>query len=136
MCWAARNFGLTRAAPFLVPCYTATIDRWLNPRTQQVQTFAEAYPLVLRHQALLNAVFEIEELVWQASPWQEGLCDPMALATYRSSFPQLWEDHNLIVRFERWETSQGFELTPTTTENASALLGLTPQMRTDRLPFL
>jgi len=121
---------------FLVPCYTATIDRWLDPRTQQVQTFAEAYPLVLRHQALLNAVFEMEELVWQSSPWQDGLCDPMVLATYRSLFPQLWEDHNLIVRFERWGTSQQFELTPTTTENASALLGPPPQAQTDRLPLL
>lgn len=42
---------------FLVPCYTATIDHWLNPRTQQVQIFAEAYPAVIRHQAVLNAIF-------------------------------------------------------------------------------
>lgn len=86
---------------FLVPCYTATIDRWLDPRIHQVRTFAEAYPLVLRHQALLNAVFETGELVWQAAPWSDELCDPMVLATYRSLFPQLWEDHDLIVRFER-----------------------------------
>lgn len=86
---------------FLIPCYTATIDRWLDPRTQQVQTFAEAYPLVLRHQTLLNAVFETGELVWQAAPWTEGLCDPVVLATYHSLFPQLWEDHDLIVRFDQ-----------------------------------
>lgn len=84
---------------FLVPCFTATIDCWLNPRTGQVQTYAEAYPLVMRHQALLNAVFETGELVWQAAPWSEGVCDPMALATYRSLFAQLWEDHDLIVRY-------------------------------------
>lgn len=42
---------------FLVPCYTATIDHWLDPRTQQIRTFAEAYPAVMRHQALLNAYF-------------------------------------------------------------------------------
>lgn len=91
--------GLPEPPHFLVPCYTATIDCWLNPRNGQVQIFAEAYPLVLRHQALLNAVFEIKELVWQAAPWSEGLCDPMVLATNRSLFPQLWQDHNLIVRY-------------------------------------
>lgn len=85
---------------FLVPCYTATIDHWLDPRTQQVRTFAEAYPAVIRYQALLNAIFGTEELVWQAAPWQEGLCDSMVLTTYHSSFPQLWEDHDLIVRLD------------------------------------
>lgn len=89
---------------FLVPCYTATIDRWLDPHTQQVRTFAEAYPLVLQHQALLNAIFETGDLVWQAAPWQDGLCDPIVLATYHSSFPQLWEDHDLVVRFGRSPT--------------------------------
>lgn len=85
---------------FLVPCYTATIDHWLNPRTQQVQTFAEAYPAVIRHQTVLKAIFCTGELVWQTAPWQEGLCDRMVLATYRSSFPQLWEDHDLVVRLD------------------------------------
>ena len=89
---------------FLVPCYTATLDRWLDPRTQQVQTVAEAYSPVLRYQALLNAVFEIDELVWQEAPRPEELCDPMLLATYYQQFPQLWEDHDLIVRFERSPT--------------------------------
>lgn len=82
---------------FLVPCYTATIDHWLDPHTQQVRTFAEAYPAVIRHQALLNAIFGTSDLVWQVAPWQDGLCDRMVLSTYRSSFPQLWEDHDLIV---------------------------------------
>lgn len=91
---------------FLVPCYTATIDLWLDPRTQQVQRFAEAYPLVLRHQALLNAVFDMEDLVWQAAPWQEGLCEPMVLAAYRSSFGQLWKDHDLIVKYEQASTAR------------------------------
>ncbi|MBD2386491.1 circadian clock KaiB family protein [Cylindrospermum sp. FACHB-282] len=88
---------LSEPPHFLVPCYTATIDHWLDPRTEQVRTFAEAYPAVIRHQAVLNAIFGTGELVWQAAPWQEGLCDRMVLATYRSSFPQLWEDHDLIV---------------------------------------
>ena len=86
---------------FLVPCYTATVDRWLDRRTQQVKTFAEAYPLVIRHQALLNAVFGTQEVVWQAAPWSDNFCDPIVLATNHSTFPQLWEDHDLIVRFEQ-----------------------------------
>jgi len=85
---------------FLVPCYTATIDHWLDPRTQQVQTFAEAYPAVIRHQSILNTIFSKEELVWQVAPWPEGTCDCMVLATYRAAFPQLWEDHDLIVRLD------------------------------------
>jgi circadian clock protein KaiB len=85
---------------FLVPCYTATIDYWLDPRSQQIQTFAEAYPAVMRHQAVLNAIFGTRDLIWQTAPWQEGLCDRLVLATYRSTFPQLWQDHDLIVRLD------------------------------------
>ncbi|MCX7593371.1 MAG: circadian clock KaiB family protein [Fischerella sp.] len=95
---------LTEPPHFLVPCYTATIDRWLDPRTQQIRTFAEAYPAVMRHQAVLNAIFGTGDLVWQSAPWQEGLCDRMVLTSYRSLFPQLWEDHDLIVRLDPWET--------------------------------
>lgn len=94
------KLNLPEPPHFLVPCYTATIDRWFDPRTQELRTFAEAYPLVLRHQALLNAVFQTD-VVWQPAPVTEGLCTPMLLATYRSSFPQLWDDRDLIVRFER-----------------------------------
>ncbi len=103
---------------FLVPCYTATVDCWLNPRTQQVQIFAEAYPLVLRHQALLNAVFGMRELVWQAAPCSQEFCEPIVLATHRSSFPQLWENHDLIVRFERSTIKPQLGLKPIPAENA------------------
>lgn len=95
--------GLPEPPHFLVPGYTATLDRWLDPRTRQIRTSAEIYPLVRHHQALLNAVFGTGNLVWQLAPWQEGLCDPLVLETYRHQFPQLWEDHDLIVRFERTE---------------------------------
>lgn len=95
--------GLPEPPHFLVPGYTATLDRWLDPRTRQIRTSAEIYPLVRHHQALLNAVFGIGNIVWQLAPWQEGLCDPLVLETYRHQFPQLWEDHDLIVRFERTE---------------------------------
>lgn len=89
---------------FLVPCYTATIDHWLDPRSQQIHTFAEAYPAVMRHQPVLNAIFGTG-IEWQSASWQEGLCDRLVLSTYRSSFPQLWEDHNLIVRLDAPENA-------------------------------
>lgn len=85
---------------FLVPSYTATIDRWLDPRTNRVETLAEISPLVARYQALLNAVFGTGDLIWQIMPWQEKFCDPMILETYRSQFPQLWEEQDLVVRLE------------------------------------
>ena len=96
-------FGLPEPPHFLVPGYTATIDRWLDPRTKQLRTLAEIYRPVQHHQALLNAVFGTGNLVWQVAPWQEESCDPIVLETYRYQFPQLWENHDLIVRFERTE---------------------------------
>jgi circadian clock protein KaiB len=95
--------GLPEPPHFLVPGYTATIDRWLDPRTQQLRTSAEIYRPVLHHQTLLNAVFGTRNLIWQVAPWQEESCDPIVVETYRPQFPQLWEDHDLIVRFERPE---------------------------------
>lgn len=71
----------------------------------------------MRHQALLNAVFEAGDLVWQAAPWCEGFCDPMALATYRSLFPQLWEDHDLIVRYSHSQNKSPLKLESDLVEN-------------------
>jgi circadian clock protein KaiB len=56
---------------------------------------------VQHHQALLNAVFGTSNLTWQMAPWEESLCDPMVIETYRQQFPQLWEDRDLIVRWDR-----------------------------------
>lgn len=93
--------GLPEPPHFLVPGYTGTIDRWLDPNTQQVQTSAELYPPIQHHQALLNAVFGIKNLVWQVIPWREESCDPMVLETYRDRFPKLWQDHDLIIQCDR-----------------------------------
>lgn len=93
--------GLAEPPHFLVPCYTATVDRWLDPRTQQIQTFAEASPYVLRHQALLNALFGLSDVQWTRSLFKEELCDPLMLASYRQQFPELWQEQDLIVRFEK-----------------------------------
>ncbi len=92
--------GLTEPPHFLVPGYTATIDRWLDPQTRQLRISAELYQPVRHYQALLNAVFGTSNLAWQVAPWQEWSCDPIVLETYRPLFPQLWEDHDLIMRFD------------------------------------
>ena len=119
---------------FLVPCYTATVDLWLDPRTQQIKRFAEAYPLVLKYQALLNAVFAMEDLAWQAAPRQEGLCDPVVIAAYRSTFGQLWEDHDLVVRFERSPT---LRLQPSlTTDDEQQSLISSPQPPPETLGYV
>lgn len=99
-------FNLSEPPHFLVPCYTATIDHWLDPRSQQVRTFAEAYPAVMRHQGILNAIFGSNDLVWQSAPPSEGLCDYLVLNSYRDSFPQLWEDRDLIVRVSLSQTEE------------------------------
>ena len=104
LCVALRDLlSLPEPPHFLVPCYTATVDRWLDSRTQQVLTVAEASPLVLRYQTLLNAVFGLNDLNWQPATLKDGLCDAVVLATYRKQFPQLWEPHDLVVRYEPTE---------------------------------
>lgn len=84
---------------FLVPCYTATLDRWFDTKAQQTRVFAEAYPPVFRYRSLLNAVFETD-VQWQMAPSPEGLCDPIVIDQYRHQFPQLWENHDLVFRLE------------------------------------
>lgn len=89
--------GLSEPPHFLIPCYTATVDCWIDPISRQLRVSAEAYPPVLRHQTLLNAVFDTSDLVWHLI--REEMCEPMAIATYHQQFPQLWENHDLVVRF-------------------------------------
>ncbi len=88
--------GLSEPPHFLVPCYTATVDCWPDPRDGQLRVSAEAYPPVLRYQTLLNAVFETGDLIWQAR--SDEMCNPLAIATYREQFPELWENHELVVK--------------------------------------
>ena len=97
--------GLAEPPHFLVPCYAATIDRWLDSRTHQIQTVAEASPLVMRHQALLNVLFGVEA-TWQATDRPEGVCDPLLLESYRDQFPELWQEHDLVMQFERTKVRQ------------------------------
>jgi circadian clock protein KaiB len=118
--------SLSEPPHFLVPCYTATVDRWLNPQTQQLQISAEAYPPVIRHQTLLNAVFETGDLVWHLR--EDELCNPMVIATYYHQFPELWENHELIVQFPNSTSESEVE--------SKSLLGLRKLSRGEELSLL
>ncbi|NJR21377.1 MAG: circadian clock protein KaiB [Richelia sp. CSU_2_1] len=88
--------GLSEPPHFLVPCYTATVDRWLDAGNRQLRVAAEAYPPVLHYQTLLNAVFDTGDLIWHAR--SDEICNPLAIATYYEQFPELWENHELVVK--------------------------------------
>lgn len=85
---------------FLVPCYTATLDRWYDTKLQQIRVFAEAYPPVFRYRALLNAIFDMGDVPWQVALQPEEICDPIVIETYQERFPTLWENHDLVMRLE------------------------------------
>lgn len=102
LCEALQHLlGLADPPHFLVPCYTATVDRSVDPTTQRLTQIAEASPLVARYQPLLNAIFETGSLDWSKTLPQSTICDPIVLATYRTQFPQLWESHDLVVRYDQ-----------------------------------
>jgi circadian clock protein KaiB len=90
--------GISETPHFLVPGYTATVDRWFNPHTKKIETIAEVHPPAQRHLALLEKVFDVDSSCWQVAPWQEEFCNPIILETHRDRFAPLWENHDLIVR--------------------------------------
>ncbi|MGB3614794.1 MAG: circadian clock KaiB family protein [Elainellaceae cyanobacterium] len=100
LCAALQDrLSLPEPPHFLVPCYTATVDRWQDPRSSETMTVAEARPLVMHHQALLSAVFGVDSGMWQSIPTAESeLCDPLLLTKYRQRFPQLWQYHDLVAK--------------------------------------
>ena len=84
---------------FLIPGYTATVERSLDPQTQQLITIAEVYPAVKRYIPLLQVLFELEATTnWHIAPWQEEYCNRAVIETYRQHFPQLWSRKDLIIR--------------------------------------
>ncbi|MBD2105610.1 circadian clock KaiB family protein [Nodosilinea sp. FACHB-13] len=100
---AALQTHLELAEPpyFLLPCFTATVDRWVNSATQAPVTVAEAYPRVLRFQPLLNALFGLGELQWQPNYTSAEECSVALIESYQSTFPELWECHDLVMRVEQ-----------------------------------
>lgn len=107
--------GLAEPPHFLVPCYTATVDRSLDSTTHQLSQVAELSPLVVRYQPLLNAIFGTGNLNWNQAPYSFSNCDPIVLSTYRSQFPQLWESHDLVVRYEQTPSTPSISLSPSAT---------------------
>ncbi|HSM82213.1 MAG TPA: circadian clock KaiB family protein [Nodosilinea sp.] len=95
------HLGLAEPPYFLLPCFTATVDRWVQTTTQQPVTVAEAYPRALRYQPLLNALFDLGNLQWQPNYSQAEECSVALIESYRPTFPQLWECHDLVMCVEQ-----------------------------------
>ncbi|MGK7889586.1 MAG: circadian clock protein KaiB, partial [Leptolyngbyaceae cyanobacterium] len=111
LCTALQDLiGLPEIPHFLVPCYTATVDRWWDVRTQTLQTVAEASPRLMRYEPLLNVVFGLSQIQWSYIPCSNELCDPALLETHQSQFPQLWLNHNLVVPLNRLKGSYSKDL--------------------------
>ena len=91
--------GLDELPHFLVPCYTATVDRWWDIPTQTVKTIAEACPRVMKYAPLLSVMFGLQDIQWSCKPCPEELCDAELLDTYQQQFPSLWHNHNLVMHF-------------------------------------
>jgi circadian clock protein KaiB len=71
---------------FLVPCYTATVDRWFDAATRQIRIAAEASSAVLRFQPLLNAIFDTGDLDWSVASQPEGCVTPWCWTPIVGSF--------------------------------------------------
>jgi circadian clock protein KaiB len=98
LCGALQEqLGLSESPHFLVPAFTATVDCWQNAAAESTHIAAEAYPFVYHYQGLLNAIFDLGNLEWTRLHFPPGSIDLSVLATYRSRFPQLWENHNLVL---------------------------------------
>ncbi|MFQ4139266.1 circadian clock KaiB family protein [Nodosilinea sp. PGN35] len=95
------HLGLPEPPYFLLPCFTATVDRWVDATTQTPVTVAEAYPRALRFQPLLNALFDLGGLQWQPNYTNAEECSVALIESYQSTFPQLWECHDLVMRVEQ-----------------------------------
>jgi circadian clock protein KaiB len=98
LCAALQTALNLREPPhFLIPCYTATVDRWWDTTAQTWQISAELSPNVYRYRALLNTIFELDDCQWQLATISPGVCDPILLYRYQAEFPALWEAHNLAI---------------------------------------
>lgn len=95
------QLALSEPPYFLLPAYTATLDRSIDPISGQIATLAEAYPRVLRFKALLNVLFGVESAPWKPVYNAANSCSQALIETYRPQFPQLWQNHNLVIQASR-----------------------------------
>ena len=91
------HLGLVESPHFLVPCYTATVDCWPDSNQKVTHIIAEAYPFVYHYQGLLNALFGLGNLAWKRVMPSPEYRATSVVETYRPQFPQLWENHDLIL---------------------------------------
>lgn len=99
LCLALQQIlNLSEPPHFLVPAYTATIDRWRDRDTGEIKTTAEIYPAVKPYLPLLQVLFDQEK--WQVAKWQEEYCSSNLIETHREFFPQLWQEHQLILSLD------------------------------------
>jgi circadian clock protein KaiB len=104
---------------FLVPGYTATVERSFDSSTHQLTTIAEIYPAVQQYIPLLDALFELDaNTQWQIAPWQEEYCHRGVIETYKPDFPQLWQRQDVVARFDPKQPAQ---LAKLTSENSSTV---------------
>jgi circadian clock protein KaiB len=94
------HLGLAEPPYFLLPCFTATVDRWVDPTTGQPRLMAEAYPRALPYQPLLNALFGLGQLQWEPNYSSAEECATALIESYQPTFPQLWECHDLVIGVE------------------------------------
>lgn len=101
LCATLRDWlDLPEPPHFLLPYCTATVDRWVDPDSGQIHTIAEAAPLILRYRALLNQLFDLGDQPWQPTTPAIELRDPDLMQTYYQQFPELWHNHNLVIRLK------------------------------------
>lgn len=106
------HMGLSEPPYFLLPCFTATVDRWFAVDQQRLVTVTEIYPRVQRFQPLLNVLFGLGDWQWQVNDGPLEECSSLVINSYRDHFPQLWEHHGLMIRLQ---------LAPTPTQLADRL---------------
>lgn len=114
------HLGLLESPHFLVPYFTATVDYCVNVNTSEVQIFAETYPLVYPYQGLLNVLFGLGNLEWQRVMPKLEYRSCLILETYRSRFPQLWENHDLILDISNQLSSSKGDIEQPTAEAESS----------------
>jgi len=92
-----KHLDLSDPPYFLLPCFTATVDRWFAADQQRLITVAEIYPRVQRFQPLLNILFGLGDWSWQVHDQPLEECSSLVINGYRDQFPQLWQHHSLVI---------------------------------------
>ncbi|MEO0375881.1 MAG: circadian clock KaiB family protein [Cyanobacteria bacterium P01_A01_bin.17] len=107
-----QRLNLPEAPLFLTPSHTATVDRWIDPQSQEVRVVAEAYPPVWRYRIFFQAIFDVPVHQWRPIPARDPAQDGRVVHSYREQFPQLWESHNWVIRADDPPPSEPETLAP------------------------